>query len=303
MGTRKQAEQAQKAAAERYEKTLAMHTRGAKAFERAVCDHKRQTADARTELERFVTVVSAFYPVDVRAADGAAAPRVGPVDAPTLQNPGSAVGYAVTSSACGGVLGAAAAAGTYGAVGTFGTASTGTAIAALNGVAASNATLAAIGSGSLATGGGGIAAGTAILSGVVLAPLAIVGVGVFIHLDKKATAKRWTNTAELEGATLKLRPDSLRLTRLRLLTGRLSAAATLLGVALAERSDELETWPADVRAATATNAQTAFLARTIALAGALAAVLSATPWSENGNPSDSAHRAAREAEEALGAHR
>jgi hypothetical protein len=51
-----------------------------------------------------------------------------------------------------------------GAVGVFGTASTGVAISSLSGVAATNATLAYIGGGSLATGGGGIVAGKALLA-------------------------------------------------------------------------------------------------------------------------------------------
>ncbi|WP_251422543.1 hypothetical protein [Veillonella agrestimuris] len=64
----------------------------------------------------------------------------------------------------------------YGGVMTFGTASTGTAIAGLSGVAATNASLAAIGGGSLAAGGLGVAGGTAILGGLVAAPvIAIAG--------------------------------------------------------------------------------------------------------------------------------
>lgn len=47
---------------------------------------------------------------------------------------------------------------------TFGTASTGTAIAALSGAAATNAALAWLGGGALAVGGGGIAGGTAFLA-------------------------------------------------------------------------------------------------------------------------------------------
>lgn len=47
---------------------------------------------------------------------------------------------------------------------TFGTASTGTAISALNGAAATNAALAWLGGGALATGGGGMAAGQALLA-------------------------------------------------------------------------------------------------------------------------------------------
>lgn len=58
-------------------------------------------------------------------------------------------------------------------VGTFGAASTGTSIGALSGAAATNATLAWLGGGSLAAGGGGVAAGTAVLGGIVIAPVLV----------------------------------------------------------------------------------------------------------------------------------
>ncbi|AFI04999.1 hypothetical protein [Helicobacter cetorum] len=79
-------------------------------------------------------------------------------------------------------VGAAAAFATYGGVMALGAASTGTAIASLNGVAATNATLAALGGGSLAAGGFGIAGGTAVLGGVVAAPIiAIAGFAYASH--------------------------------------------------------------------------------------------------------------------------
>ena len=74
----------------------------------------------------------------------------------------------------GAVLGASAAAGTYAAVGAFGTASTGAPISGLAGIAARNATLAWLGGGSLATGGAGIAGGVASLSSIASAPLAVI---------------------------------------------------------------------------------------------------------------------------------
>lgn len=84
-----------------------------------------------------------------------------------------------------GVGGAAAAYAVYGGVMAFAAASTGTSIAALSGVAATNATLAAIGGGSLAAGGLGMAGGTAILGGVVAAPvLAIAGWAYASHAEK-----------------------------------------------------------------------------------------------------------------------
>ena len=90
----------------------------------------------------------------------------------------------ITNSLAKGVnTGAAVALGMYGAVGTFATASTGTAIASLSGAAATNATLAWLGGGSLAAGGLGIAGGTAVLGSLLVGPaIAIAG----FTLDSKA---------------------------------------------------------------------------------------------------------------------
>ncbi|MCK5720646.1 MAG: hypothetical protein KAH84_11975 [Thiomargarita sp.] len=78
----------------------------------------------------------------------------------------------------GAAAGTLASATTFGLIATFGTASTGTAIASLSGAAATNATLAAIGGGTLATGGGGVAAGATILTGGTI--LIVIGVGASI---------------------------------------------------------------------------------------------------------------------------
>jgi hypothetical protein len=80
----------------------------------------------------------------------------------------------IATIAAGGA-GATTAAVAYAAVGTFASASTGTAITALSGVAASNATLAFLGGGSLAAGGAGVAGGIAVLGGLVTVPLLAVG--------------------------------------------------------------------------------------------------------------------------------
>ena len=85
----------------------------------------------------------------------------------------------------GAAIGATAVAGTYAAVGAFGTASTGTAISGLTGIAARSATLAWLGGGSLATGGAGIAGGVASLTSIALAPLAVVPVAVLIRKAMK----------------------------------------------------------------------------------------------------------------------
>ena len=90
------------------------------------------------------------------------------------------------SMAKGTSVGISTALGTWALVGTFGSASTGTAIATLSGVAASNATLAWLGGGALAAGGGGMAAGAVVLGGIVLIPaLAVMGVFSHVKANKK----------------------------------------------------------------------------------------------------------------------
>lgn len=89
-------------------------------------------------------------------------------------------------------IGGAAAPTTLWLVGTFGTASTGTAISALSGAAATNAALAVLGGGTIAAGGGGVAAGAAVLT--ALGPIVGVGIGVvalplFSHLSANKKIK------------------------------------------------------------------------------------------------------------------
>lgn len=80
------------------------------------------------------------------------------------------------TSAVGIGTGAALAAGAWTVLATFGTASTGTAIATLHGAALTHATLAAFGGGALAAGGGGMAVGVATLFSLVIIPAtAIIG--------------------------------------------------------------------------------------------------------------------------------
>ncbi|MBR6283013.1 MAG: hypothetical protein IKR25_01795 [Muribaculaceae bacterium] len=79
-----------------------------------------------------------------------------------------------------------------GAVSTFASASTGTAIASLHGAAATNATLAWLGGGSLASGGGGVALGSTVLTGITAAStgiVALVGIGIVAGMiySKKLT--------------------------------------------------------------------------------------------------------------------
>jgi hypothetical protein len=85
------------------------------------------------------------------------------------------------SATKGAVAGVSTALGTWALVGTFGFASTGTAIGTLSGAAASNAILAWLGGGSIAAGGGGMAVGGVVLGGLVAIPVIAV-TGLFQHL-------------------------------------------------------------------------------------------------------------------------
>jgi hypothetical protein len=92
--------------------------------------------------------------------------------------------------------GALVAFGAYSATMTFGSASTGTAIAALSGIAAKNATLAFLGGGALAVGGGGMALGTIVLGGLVGGPALLV-FGIFMDAHaKKNLEKALSSKAE-----------------------------------------------------------------------------------------------------------
>lgn len=86
----------------------------------------------------------------------------------------------LAGAAAGTAGGIAAAGATTTLIGALGTASTGTAIASLNGVAATNAILAWLGGGSLAAGGGGMALGTAVL-GTATAGAAVLVAGVIVN--------------------------------------------------------------------------------------------------------------------------
>jgi hypothetical protein len=137
------------------------------------------------------------------------------------------------------IAGLGASAAITAAVATYGTASTGVAIAGLTGIAAEGATLATIGGGALSAGGLGIAGGTAVLGGVVAAPV-FIGALVAVRLvgAKKLSQARENSlriagdvvkieaeTAHLEGICESAQGRILMVTRLRaLLALRLSAA-------------------------------------------------------------------------------
>ena len=101
-----------------------------------------------------------------------------------------------------GALGSGALAGlaAYGSVGLLGTASTGTAIAGLSGAAATNATLAWLGGGSLAAGGFGMAGGTAVLGGIVAAPVLLVGGLMLASKAEEAKENARSNVLKAEAA-------------------------------------------------------------------------------------------------------
>ncbi|MFW9604166.1 MAG: hypothetical protein ACMV0F_04365, partial [Trichlorobacter sp.] len=97
-------------------------------------------------------------------------------------------GEIAMSSTKGASVGVSTAMGAWALAGTFGTASTGTAIGSLTGAAATNATLAYLGGGAAAMGGGGMVAGTAVLGGLVALP-ALILTGVFSHVSANKKIK------------------------------------------------------------------------------------------------------------------
>ena len=100
-------------------------------------------------------------------------------------------------------------------VGLAGTASTGTAIATLNGVALTNATLAWLGGGSLAAGGLGVAGGMAILGGIVAAPVLAIG-GMFLSSKAEvALEEARANASKAELIVEELKASEIKVRRLR----------------------------------------------------------------------------------------
>ena len=113
---------------------------------------------------------------------------------------------------------------------TFGTASTGTAIASLSGAAATNAALAWLGGGTLVAGGGGMAAGNAFLAlagpvGWSIAGALALGGGIFAaYKNKKAAEKAQKIAIEIENHISKLRPKFNKLKHLNTETTKLKSA-------------------------------------------------------------------------------
>lgn len=92
----------------------------------------------------------------------------------------------------------------YGGAMMFGTASTGTAIAALSGAAKTNATLAWFGGGAKAAGGLGMAAGKLVLAGVVVAPIVAVAAIIAGAKGKERLAEAKKIHAEAENAVAQM---------------------------------------------------------------------------------------------------
>lgn len=112
---------------------------------------------------------------------------------------------------------------------TFGTASTGTAIATLSGVVQTNAALAWLGGGTLAAGGGGVVAGKALLAlagpiGWTIGGVALVGSGVLASNRNKSIAKQAEEQLEL------IKCETLRMTELKKRVDAENAVVAMLNV-------------------------------------------------------------------------
>ena len=101
--------------------------------------------------------------------------------------------------------GASTAVGVYGAVGSLGSASTGTAISSLSGAAVPKATLAWLGGGSLATGGGGMAVGVLTLGSLFVGPAALVSGFVEMSRAARFVTEVESKKAEMKVARVKIR--------------------------------------------------------------------------------------------------
>ena len=128
----------------------------------------------------------------------------------------------------------------YGAVSTFAAASTGTSIAGLSGIAAQNATLAWLGGGSLATGGGGIALGTAVLGGLVAAPVLIVGGMIMASKAEAAKEDAFANLAQAELAIEEMKTAVVVTNGIKLRFDEMKVVLEALHLKFAPMLDSLE---------------------------------------------------------------
>ena len=159
------------------------------------------------------------------------------VDAQSKQVPGlGRLEFDAAAWVGGAIRSAVTAAGTNAAVTglaiTVGSASTGTAIAALSGVAAENALMALLGGGSLAAGGGGVALGGMALNFVTMGPALLVGGLVAkgqgtkeLTKAKDAEAKVAVAIAELDEMDARLAAIDARADELHSVLNKLTARA------------------------------------------------------------------------------
>ncbi|WP_047976353.1 hypothetical protein [Muribacter muris] len=117
---------------------------------------------------------------------------------------GLSVAEFTTGIASGAIAGGVAAYAAYGGTMALATASTGTAISSLAGAAATKATLASLGGGSLAAGGFGIAGGTALLGGVVAAPIIAIAAWTYASNAEENLSKARQYKRDAENAIEKM---------------------------------------------------------------------------------------------------
>ncbi len=150
---------------------------------------------------------------------------------------GSIIKNGVTGVGAGVLLGW----GTYGAVATFGTASTGTAIATLSGAAATNATLAFLGGGAAYAGGGGVALGSTVLGGIVVIPALLVAGGLFNSSAKKKLNDAYSDLAEAQKASAELKTAETALKLIEDNACQLNYFLEKMRDILQQRNEELKT--------------------------------------------------------------
>ena len=172
---------------------------------------------------------------DVADADAVAAYR--------LEANASGIGQLLAGgaggAAAGAAVGSAAAYGTFVAVASFGTASTGAAISGLSGVAATNAALAWLGGGTLAAGGAGVVGGTMALATIVAAPAVILfagGLWLMTKRNRKQQQELATQLNEAEAELAATRPGFEALLNI------LPRAAKTLGYIATHAGHSLNRW-------------------------------------------------------------
>jgi arsenate reductase-like glutaredoxin family protein len=187
--------------------------------------------------------------------------------------------------ASGAVAGAITAFGAYGAVGTFGIASTGTAIASLNGAAATSATLAFFGGGPIAAGGFGVGMGATVLGGLVAGPvLAVLGTVVGANASANKD-KAYTNIAKAREFREQIDAASSLCVGIRkranLFRRFLISLNSIFEPLVYNMSEIIKTRGTDFR--TYTDDEKNTVAETMALAGAIKSILDTPILDKDGN--------------------